>query len=156
MRDILFRAKRADNGEWVEGIPIKTHIGMFICYDENPHYCRQYGYMEIDEIIMVDESTVCQYTGLTDKNGRKIFEGDIVRRKIVGDYIIGQVVWFDTGFCGFQLKCGNRYYPIGKSEQTGISGCDEVIGNIFDNSEMSGCGSTEQLSMGGSVEVACK
>ena len=127
MRDILFRAKRADNGEWVEGLPSYDMNGNLEEIEVYRGFCNCNTYE-------ADPETVCQYTGLTDKNGRKIFEGDIVRRKIVDDYIIGQVVWFDTGFCGFQLKCGNRCYPIGKSEQTGISDCDEVTGNIFDNS----------------------
>lgn len=136
MREILFRAKRKDNKKWSVGyyaiigernVIIKLQSEDYYAVDDSVK--KSHG----NEVIEVDPETVCQYTGLTDKNGRKIFEGDIVRRKIVDDYIIGQVVWFDTGFCGFHLKCGNRYYPIGKSEQTGISDCDEVIGNIFDN-----------------------
>ena len=135
-REILFRGKQADNGEWIEGMPIKTHIGTFICFDENPHYCSQYGYMEIDKIVMVCESTVSQYTGTPDKNRRKIFERDIVRRKLFEEYIIGEVVWQDIGVCGFYLKCGNKYYPIGKDEYVEMSSYDEVIGNIFDNPEL--------------------
>jgi hypothetical protein len=53
MREILFRAKSIQTGEWIEGIPIKTHLGLFISFEENPHYCSQYGYMEIDDILMV-------------------------------------------------------------------------------------------------------
>lgn len=119
---------------------------MFICYDENPHYCRQYGYMEIDKIIMVDESTICQYTGLTDKNGRKIFEGDIVKAiykpedkdLTIDDFI---VKW-DKNLCsyvGHYTGKENVYNPLLFGSQTSF----EVIGNIFDNSDMSGCGSAE-------------
>lgn len=64
------------------------------------------------------------------------YEGDIVKRKIFDDYVIGQVVWIDIGFCGFMLKCGNRYYHTGKSEHTGISDCDEVIGNVHENADL--------------------
>ena len=50
----------------------------------------------------------------------------------LNNYVIGQVVWIDIGFCGFYLKYENSCYHIGKIEQTGKSK-DEVIGNIFDN-----------------------
>jgi len=73
-REILFKAKRLDNGEWVEG-----------------YYIGPIGALDVHEIcdihditgtrVEVDPSTVCEYTGLTDKNGKKIFEGDIVRRE---------------------------------------------------------------------------
>ena len=77
-----------------------------------------------------------QYIGVDDKNGKGIYEGDIVKRKTFCDYVIGQVVWLDIGFCGFMLKCGNSYYHIGKSEHTGISVCDEVIGNVYENADL--------------------
>ena len=71
MREILFKAKRLDNGEWVEG-----------------YYIGPIGVLDVHEIcdvhditgprVEVDPSTVCQYTGLKDKNGKRIFEGDNV------------------------------------------------------------------------------
>lgn len=84
----------------------------------------------------IHESILMQYTGVKDKNRKEIYEGDIVRRKMFDDYVIGQVEWFDIGFCGFMLKCGNSYYHIGKSEHTGISDCDEVIGNVYENANL--------------------
>jgi uncharacterized phage protein (TIGR01671 family) len=74
MREILFKAKRLSDGAWVEG-----------------YYIGPVGVLDVHEIcdihditgsrVEVDPSTVCQYTGLTDKNGKKIFEGDIVKTK---------------------------------------------------------------------------
>ena len=126
MREILFRAKRLDNGEWVEGIPIQNHIGTFICFDENPHYCHQYGYMEIDEVICVVPEIVCQYTGLTDRNGKKIFEGDILYGEFYGyPFPCNETfkIYWDEGEKGFKANYFNE------------SNC-EVIGNIFDNPEL--------------------
>lgn len=82
MREILFKAKRTDNGEWVEGYlckhPSAVQIGE--CspwYIHVPPADPDNNY----RVCNVDPSTVCQYTGLTDKNGAKIFEGDIVEWK---------------------------------------------------------------------------
>ena len=81
MREILFKAKRLSDGAWVEGFPYwGEYSGAFIL--QNKTYSRRNA--RTGEISMgnnvvpieVDPSTVCQYTGLTDKNGKKIFEGD--------------------------------------------------------------------------------
>lgn len=135
-REILFKGKRIDNGEWVEGTPINTHIGVFMCFDENPHYCSQYGYMEIDDIVKIIPETLCQYTGLTDKNGRKIWENDICDRKEK----YPEIVAYNKG--DWQLDYS---YAFGKEMHSNACNlgfyayernCVEVIGNVFDNPEL--------------------
>lgn len=140
----LYKAKRKDNGEWVEGIPIKTHIGLFISFEENPHYCSQYGYMEIDEIIIVDENTLCQCTGKRDNTrtkefpeGKLIFEHDIVA--FLDTYstesgrteqeCIGEVLWDDKDLCFYVTeRLSAESYEV-------LDDC-KVIGSIFDNPEL--------------------
>jgi uncharacterized phage protein (TIGR01671 family) len=139
MREILFKGKRVDNGEWIEGYyyypviaPIMGCIGYFI---------NAGGYKAVE----IDPETVCQYTGLTDKNSVKIFEGDIVSTDIERPYLI---VEFRDG-C-FMFNCndgGEDYYdimlPILNEPQTQYK-YGEVIGNIFDNTELlEGGGSDE-------------
>lgn len=137
MREILFRAKSIQTGEWIEGIPIKTHLGLFISFEENPHYCSQYGYMEIDDILMVGEKTLCQFTGLCDKNGKKIWENDIVlviyenryyekKELSTGRIVFIRGTWYIGG------KVWNELYAIDEDAIFQV----EIVGNIFDNPEL--------------------
>lgn len=83
----------------------------------------------------VEPETVCEYTGLTDAEGKKIFEKDIIRRKIARNLlsIVGVVKYFNIGFCGFYLTLdGGHDYPIGIGENEEKVECDTVIGNVFD------------------------
>ena len=81
-REILFKAKRSDTGEWIEGFygvkggctDIETHVIMVSTLQSNVTIPFFYF-----EDINVDPETVCQFTGQTDKNGVKVFEGDIVK-----------------------------------------------------------------------------
>lgn len=136
MREILFRGKRLDNGEWVDGFLVRTTLGSTIIVSEVEEYscgcCLGIGSANFE----VNPSTVGQYTGLTDKNGKRIFEGDMVSTDIERPYLIVEF----RGGC-FMFNCndgGEDYYdimlPILKDPQS-VYKYGEVIGNIHDNSE---------------------
>lgn len=88
-REILFRGKRIDNGEWVIGLPFSFHANNNVeeieTYDGERH--------------KVDQSTVGQYTGLTDKNGNRVFEGDVMEFDAYGFHYKGVVSFVDGNFC---------------------------------------------------------
>ena len=119
MREILFKAKRIDNGEWVEGYVVRKHGLYFIYSIVNSESCRQNNYEIIPE-------TLCQFTGLCDKNGKKIFEGDILKFRS-GIY---SVEW-DNEHSKFLQRDGQfsreLHIWIAKSE---------IVGNIHDNPEL--------------------
>ena len=127
MREILFRGKDID-GKWVEGCCIvdemdtnKVYIGYIFGSDgRQPHDT---------DVSLVDPKTVCQYTGLADKNGRKIFVGDIVK---IG--LEHYEVWWNCDSSSITLSSKNESRGLYLSRNETV----EVIGNIFDNPELIG------------------
>ena len=126
-REILFKAKRKDNGEWVEGYYLNiAKINRFICT----------GKIKLDGVVKgiiapemyeIDPDTICQYTGLTDK---EIWENDILRNK-KGD--IGVVQWFEE-YTAFMIwnKTKSCVCYLSENDFSKI----EVIGNVFDNADL--------------------
>lgn len=123
----LYRAKRTDNGEWVEGDLVHS------VYKIDDICVGKYG----NEVGMhqVDESTICQCTGLKDKNGKLILENDIVETIYDGKQNPNYVVIWDKDDLGFLATNGKEHYET-HCEYLGC--CEEiiVIGNIFDNPEL--------------------
>lgn len=123
----LFRAKRTDNEEWIEGLPscdINGNLTEFEVY-------RGFANCEIAD---VDSETVCQWTGLTDKNNRKIFEGDICKihsGPIDEEDGCFSVEW-DEGDARFALYGEGLTVDFGNYHGHEC----EVIGNIFDNPDL--------------------
>ena len=144
MREILFRGKRVDNGEWVEGYLYR------ISEYQNPFIMIKDRHAESYE---VDPETVGQFTGLTDKNGKRIFEGDILRGFEYpfcsnGEFnYFAEIVWFDDssafGIYTFKNPKSNvRGISEGNIDYLEYFNVDkwEVIGNIHDNPELIGNG----------------
>ena len=126
IREVIFRGKRTDNGEWVKGYLYITHIGA--------HEIGSYdAEINIERFTFdVIPETVGQYTGLTDKNGVRIFEGDIVSL-VKHDGLIYKVVYVPCRYELVNSKGVNCFVlDIYKSENI------EVIGNIHDNPELLG------------------
>lgn len=127
MREILFRGKRTDTKEWIEGIAFPHDNNKVTMLSQHP----------MDGSLVgkeVDPETVGQFTGLTDKNGTKIFEGDIVRYNDTMHKVI---------FCTIN---GCAFFGITMPDRGEIWNFDgitcanrmEVIGNIYDNPELLG------------------
>ena len=135
MREILFKGKRADNGEWAYGY--YAHRPTAVCIGESNPSCIYVPACDPDdnsEFIEVLPETVGQYTGLTDKNGKKIFEGDILEGHFDEDFpeniTLVEVIWKEYGF-----------YTKGKSTEAELldkfdGEIYEVIGNIYDSPEL--------------------
>lgn len=130
MREILFRGKRVDNGEWAEGALIfADDIFAYICPDmTDVSYGDNGNRMRIGCWYQVDPSTVGQYTGLT-ANGKRIFEGDIFEWGYAGVKEFRYVVAYDADVASF---VGNRHYGF-----VSLNGIEiEIIGNIHDHPEL--------------------
>ena len=132
MREILFRGKRVDNGAWVEGaFCLKDSDDPFGDVVDRPSIIK-YDPPCDGFWFRVDPETLGQFTGLTDKNGKKIFEGDVVRcirTHCDGKEMVGHIVFADCCFCVKDMKTINR-------PAMDLCGDFEVISNIHDNPEL--------------------
>ena len=144
MREILFRGKRTDNGEWVEGFYVCLFEKKNGFYQANHYifdgnirfgeetYTGHWNYYQ--EVIVckkkIDEKTLGQFTGMTDKNGKKVFEGDIIRKTNEGRHP--------------QIFTANIRTSFRANEEVYYGPCDhfnesceyEIIGNVHDNPEL--------------------
>ncbi len=128
MREILFKGKRKDNGEWIEGF--------YVCLGNDLHYILT-GKLDLTKHCVMFEKhavipeTVGQYIGLTDKNGKKIFEGDVVNFKTTAYFFKNCRINYESQFARFCAIDNKGYeYPMDKTFNY------EIVGNVFDNPEL--------------------
>ena len=143
-REILFRGKRTDNGEWVTGTPFifEDRCNMIQAVAVHPDFVDE-GNVYYSEGFSVDHETVGQYTGLTDKNGKRIFEGDILhivsytcdydfKTSVGAKYGYTSGLYVDGDFDGGDFNEIGFAFDYWSNEDAEV----EVIGNIHDNPEL--------------------
>lgn len=152
MREILFRAKRVDNGEWVSGGSVIQFLDNGVrsfympqfnekCVCEHDEATDDILKIENVRFYKVDSESICQYTGLTDKNGKKIWENDIVKfpdcdmstESGYGD------VFVNAGKVAYDTESMSYFFTNRVTVDMGdiiIKVEVEAIGNVFDNPEL--------------------
>lgn len=133
MRDILFRGQRFDNGEWVYGsLLVATNNGQtaYMIYGGDFYIIGDQ--VKSGSHALVVPETVGQYTGLTDKNGRKIFEGDTLVINEAWHYPVC------VKFTEFSWECHSPTHKLYRHRLEVNPEKYEVIGNIYDNPELLG------------------
>lgn len=147
MREILFKTKRKDNGKWVEGYYYKMSETTYCFkedYERKPvsehHYILQermtdWGLPNQIVQIEIDSETLCQFTGLCDKNGKKVWENDILMAHLDESYpedaTYETVEWNVAGWVTHETDSTDRQYL----DEFDLEHY-EAIGNIFDNPEL--------------------
>lgn len=116
MRDILFKAKRIDNNKWIKGLLIIIR-GQYHIINPNDEYTA----------YPIDSDTICQYTGLTDKNGNKIWENDLVG--VLTEDGNFKVTWSDTE-ARYKMESESDCFTVTFDEYWSYE--VEVVGNVFD------------------------
>ena len=122
MREILFRAKRRDNKQWVKG--------SLLFYPDVNRAFMSLGEFKGGSFIEVFKDTVGQFTGLADKNDKGVFEGDIVKMFYKDGFEIGVIGWSNIDL---RYKFAS---PDGTAYGFDVTDTIEVIGNIHDNPEL--------------------
>ena len=133
MREILFRGKRLGESQWIEGSLKQTGGICEIHTFDNEAYAKEaengWDIFDYTNDVTVDPETVCQFTGLTDKNGVKIWEGDIMGGGHLG---FAAAVTFNDGMFQLVTSAHQGNSPLVQDRASRI----KVIGNIFDNPEL--------------------
>lgn len=139
-KDILYKAKRVDNDEWVCGLPTyKNYIRVFTQHEYEFEDGRKTKY-DTTKDYQVDPKTICEFTGLIDKNGNKIFENDIVEYEDcpASDYYREDII-MNRGVIEFGdgafFVTNRETVEMGDLVYNGVMECS-VVGNIFDNPEL--------------------
>ncbi len=133
MKEILFKAKRKNNGEWVEGYyTADPDLDMHFIFGWSYYACENGLEGEPFE-YEINPDTLCQYTGLKDRNGIRIWENDIIKHE--QSDTIGTVKWYQedyTGWCVDDMVIDEQQFTDEMWDEC------KVIGNIFDNADLFG------------------
>ena len=133
MREILFKAKRIDNGEWIEGHYTECRGETFIGIDTSSMF--EIFCPPVIRWFKVSSETICQFTGLCDKNGNKIWENDILMAHLDKSYpedaTYETIEWGVAGWVAHEANSIDRQYL----DEFDLEHY-EVVGNIFDNKEL--------------------
>ena len=129
-REILFKAKRKDNSEWVEG-----YYRRIPCMGMLEHYIMPRNPKNRMEQYAIAPDTLCQYTGLTDKNGKRIWENDILKANLDESYpediTYIKILWDEYRFC-----TNENYSTDIEALKKWDAEHFQVCGNIFDNADL--------------------